>query len=76
MALNPAEQLIAFTCLYYGYPKESSVNLVRARMMKKMVGENEVISCKSKIDLACIPPYLKQVNQRVAGYQRAPEAIW
>lgn len=52
-------------------------------MLRKMVGENEVISRKSKVDLSRIPPcqdslipHLERVNHRMAGYRRAAEAIW
>lgn len=82
LAPKTVEQLEAFTCLLYGYPRETSVNLVRAKMMKKMVGENETISRKSNIDLSRIPPcqyslipHLERVNHRVAGYRRAAETI-
>ena len=34
------EELEAFTCTMYGYIRESSVNNVQTRMLKKMVGED------------------------------------
>ena len=52
-------------------------------MLKNMVGENEVISRKSKVDLSRIPPcqdslipHLQRVNYRVAAYHRAAEQFW
>ena len=71
-----------FTCLIYGYPKDTSVNVVRTKMLKKMVGENVTLSRKSKVDLSRIPPcqdslvpHIQRVNHRVAGYKRAHQAI-
>ena len=71
-----------FTCLLYGYPKDVSVNAVRAKMMKKMVGENNTLSKKSKVDLSRIPPckdslipHIQRVNHRVAGNKRAHQNI-
>ena len=40
-----------------GYVRETSVNAVRTKMLKKMVGENEALTSRSKVDLSCLPPY-------------------
>ena len=40
----------------YGHNHESSVNAVRAKLLRKMVGENETLISKSKVDLARFPP--------------------
>ena len=40
----------------YGYPRLSSVDLVRAAMIKKMVGDGSAIPHSSKIDLSRLPP--------------------
>ena len=52
-------------------------------MLKKMAGENEVLSKKSKVDLSRILPchdslipHLERVNHCMAGYRRAANAIW
>ena len=50
------EDLEKFTCVMYGQARESSVNVVRLKMLKKMVGEDETINRKSKIDLARMTP--------------------
>ena len=42
----------AFTCLMYGQARETSVDVVRGKMLKKMVGEDERLTTKSKVDLA------------------------
>ena len=70
-------------CHIYNHLRETSVNKVRGMMLKDMVGENEVISCKSKVDLSLIPPcqdslipHLQRVNYRVAAYRRAAEQFW
>lgn len=80
---NTAAQLESFTCHIYNYPRDNYVNKVRSKMIKSMVGENEVISHKSKVDLSRIPPcqdslipHLQRVNYRVAGYRRAGEPFW
>ena len=39
----------------YGHNRESSVDVVRAKLLLKMVGENEKLTSKSKVDLASIP---------------------
>lgn len=51
--LNAVEE---FTCSLYGYPRETSVNSVRVQMLNKMVGEDDNLSRKSKVDLSKIPP--------------------
>lgn len=73
--LNHIEQ---FTCLMYGRGRDSSVNVVRAKLLSKMVGENEVLTSKSKVDFARLPPCLSalrqhvyRVNHRVCLYKRA-----
>ncbi|KAJ8248142.1 hypothetical protein GJAV_G00238790 [Gymnothorax javanicus] len=50
------EQLEGFTCLMYGQSRLKSVNLARTKILKKMVGEDETLSCKSRVDFACLPP--------------------
>ena len=72
------QDLEKFTCIMYGQARESSVNVVRVKMLKKMVGEDETISRKSKIDLARIPPcqdslipHCQRANHRLACHKRA-----
>ena len=76
------EDLEKFTCIMYGQTRESSVNAVRVKMLKKMVGEDETISRKSKIDLARIPPcqdslipHCQRANHRLACHKRANQPI-
>lgn len=52
-------------------------------MLKKMVGENEKLTVKSKVDLSRLPPcrdslipHLQRVNHRLANYKRADQAIF
>ena len=75
------DQLEAFTCLMYGYPKMTSINAVRVRMLQKMVGSDKVLDLKSKVDLerlppprVCLIPHLQRCNYRVACYKRADVA--
>ena len=51
-------------------------------MLKKMVGEDESLTKKSKIDLSRIPPckdsfipHCQRVNHRLCSYKRAHQAI-
>ena len=71
-----------FTCIMYGQARETSVNTVRVNMLKKMVGEDETLNSKSKVDLARIPPCLdsliphsQRCNHRLACHKRAHQAI-
>ncbi len=56
--------------------------MVRAKLLRKMVGEDEKLTSKSKIDLARLPPchsalkpHVQRVNHRVALYKQADEPI-
>ena len=62
----------------YGYPRDTSVNLVRTKMLKKMVGEDNDLTKDSKVDLSKLPPcrnslipHIHRVNHRVCNYKRA-----
>ena len=77
------DDIEAFTCLMYGYAREKSVNVVRNIMLKKMVGDDEQLTTKSKVDLSRLPPckdnlipHVNRVNHRVAHYKRADKAIF
>ena len=61
--------LEAFTCIIYGHARVTNVDEVRALMLKKMVGEDEALTEKSKVDLSRLPPcrrslypHIKRVN--------------
>lgn len=67
-----------FVCLMYGFPKTKHVNMVRALMLKKMVGENTTIKASSRVDLAKLPPckfslapHIRRTNYRVAQLKQA-----
>ena len=58
------------------------MNSVRSIMLKTMVGENEELSMRSKVDLSRLPscrdnlvPHIERVNYRIANYKRAHQAI-
>lgn len=77
------DDIEAFTCLMYGQAREKSVNAVRSIMLKKMVGEDEKLTTKSKVDLSRLPPcrdnlvpHIARVNYRVANYKRANVPIF
>ena len=72
-----------FTCLMYGQARVKSVNAVRSIMLKQMVGEDEELTPKTKVDLSRLPPYrdslvphIYRVNHRLAHYKRADKATF
>ena len=72
------EQLEEFTCLMYGYQREKNLNEVRTIMLTKMVGNDEQINSKSKVNLSLLPPcvdahrpHVDRVNYRVAQFKRS-----
>ena len=72
------KQLEEFTCLVYGQNRESSMDGLRAKPLRKYVGEDEKHTSKPKVDLARLPhchsalkPHLQRVKYRVALYKRA-----
>ena len=77
------DDIEAFTCLMYGQAREKSINAVRSIMLKQMVGEDEKLTTKSKVDLSRLPPcrdnlipHIDHVNHRLASYKRADTAIF
>lgn len=77
------DDIEAFTCLMYGQPRVKSIDIVRSLMLKKMVGEDEELTTKSKVDLARLPPckdnlvpHIYRVNHRLATYKRADQGIF
>jgi len=71
-----------FTCLLYGQNHKSSMDGLRAKPLRKIVGEDEKFTSKLKVDLARLPPchpalkpHIQQVNHRLALYKRADESI-
>ena len=77
------EQLEKFTCVMYGQARETQVNAVRTKMLKKMVGEDKKLTTKLKVDLAHLPPcqdslipHVQRVNHRVACYKRAHQPVF
>lgn len=60
-----------------------SVDAVRAKMLRKMVGADKVLDSKSKVDLerlphpkVCLIPHVQRANFRVACYKRADQPIF
>lgn len=45
-----AKQLEQFTCMIYNHSRESSVYVTHGKLLRKMVGENEKFTSKSKVD--------------------------
>ena len=72
------QSIEAFTCLMYSYPNFVSINLVHTTVLKKMVGINEGLTSKSKMDLSqlptckdCLIPHFQCVNHRLAIFEQA-----
>ena len=72
------KELETFTCAMYGYARDKSINNVRTKMLKKMVGEDQTLSKSSKVDLSRLPPcqdalipHINRVNHRVACFKKA-----
>ena len=72
----------ALTCIMYGYAREKTVNGVRSLMLKKMVGEGDQLTTKSKVDLSRLPPctdnllpHIQRVNHILAMYKRADQPL-
>lgn len=62
----------------YGQSRDSSVDIVRAKWLGKIVVENEELTSKSKVDLARLPPcqsaltlHVQRVNHRLCLYKHA-----
>ena len=74
------KQLEAFTCAMYGQARDASINVVRSKLLRKMVGEDNTLNSKSRVDMVRLPPcqdslipHIQCVNHRVACYKRAAE---
>ena len=77
------EDIEGFTCIMYGHVREKSVNSVRSIMLRKMIGEDETLTTRSKVDLSRLPPcrdnlipHIHRVNHRLAIYKRAATPIY
>ena len=73
----------AFTCLMFGYTREKRINVVRAKMLRKIVDEDNQLTIRSKIDLSKLAPaegnlkpHIYHVKHLVATYKRASEPIY
>jgi hypothetical protein len=80
--LKLLKQLEHFTCVMYGQSRETSVNIIRTKLLHKMVGENKKLTSKSKFYLAHLPlcqsalkPHIQSVNHHVTLYKRADTPI-
>ena len=76
------KQLEEFTCLMYGQNRESSMDDLRAKLLRKIVVEDEKFASKSKIDLFRLPschsalkPHLQWLNHHVSLYKCADESF-
>ena len=66
-------ELESLICVLYGQVRDTSLNTLRCKMLKKMVGEEDTLNIKSMVDLARVPPckdslipHIQRVNYRVA----------
>ena len=76
VASEVLEQLEAFTCAMYFQARETSVDMVKSLLLKKMVGEDNTLNSKSKVDMVCLPPFqdsliphMQWVNHHAEPYQ-------
>ena len=83
VASDLLKQLEAFTCAMYGQARDTSVNVVRSKVLKKMVGEDSTLNAKSRVDMVRLPPcqdslipHIQRVNHRVACYRRAAQPMF
>ena len=72
------DEIDAFASAMYGYPRETQINCIRSKMLKKMVAEDKPLSTDSKVDLARLPPcrnsllpHIQRVNYRASCYKKA-----
>ena len=82
MSPNMLKLLEEFTCILYDFLRVKELNEAQAKMLQKMVGEDEALSMKSKVDFAHLPPcqdstipHFQCVNHCVATFKRALEPI-
>ncbi len=63
------QEMESFTCIMYGQARMTSVDAVRAKMLRKMVGADKVLDSKSKVDLERLPPQyvVKYKNNKFPG---------
>lgn len=64
-------------------PRETSINISRTKLLHKMVGDDQLLNTKSRLDFAKLPPckdslipHIQRTNHRVACYKRAQEAVF
>ncbi len=57
------DDIEAFKCLMYGYPGHKCIDIVRGIILRKMVGENDQLTTKSKVDLSYLPPCLQRARE-------------
>ena len=67
----------------YGYSQIKSVDVVRAKMLQKMVGADEVLNIHFKVDIerlpppkVCLIPHIQRCNYRVVCYKRADQPMF
>jgi len=66
----------------YGQSREMSVDSARVKLLRKMAGDSEKLTSKSKVDLGRLPPcysalkpHVQRVNHRVRLHKRAHQVI-
>ena len=73
-----SKEIEAFASIMYGHSKETSVNVVPSKTLKKIVGGDNDLAKESKVDLSHLSPcqdsplpHICTVNHRVATYKTA-----
>ncbi|KAI9525160.1 hypothetical protein NQZ68_009359 [Dissostichus eleginoides] len=70
------EEMECFTCIMYGQARMTSVDTVRVKMMRKMVGADKVLDSKSKVDLERLPPPKVCMGWEKTGEEEVLEPVW
>ena len=73
--------LVQCTCT--ATQKKTSANAMRMIMLKQMIGDDEALHLKSRVDLTRLPPckdslipHIYRVNYRISLYKKASNAIF
>ena len=51
------QEIESFTCIMYGYTQMKSVDVEGSKILQKMVGADNILDSKFKVDLEGLPPY-------------------
>ena len=77
------QENLGITCLIFGYTRGKRINVVRAKMLRKMFGEDNQLTMKSKMYLSKLlpaednlKPHIYYANEQIASHKRTSEPIY